>query len=66
MKRRMDITLRLSFVKRVIEEIMEELAQFKGRSSKQRILRKEKIGSNDHRKDKWINNISIFRVNDGK
>jgi hypothetical protein len=52
MKRRMDITLRLSFVKRVIEEIMEELAQFKGRSSKQRILRNEKIGSNDHRKDK--------------
>lgn len=52
MKRRMDITLRLSFVKRVIEEIMEELAQFKGRSSKQRILLNEKIGSNDHRKDK--------------
>jgi len=52
MKRRMDITLRLSFVKRVIEEIMEELAQFKGRSSKQRILLKEKIGSIDHRKDK--------------
>ena len=52
MKRRMDITLRFSFVKRVIEEIMEELAQFKGRSSKQRILRNEKIGSNDHRKDK--------------
>jgi len=52
MKHRMDITLRLSFVKRVIEEIMEELAQFKGRSSKQRILLNEKIGSNDHRKDK--------------
>ena len=52
MKRRMDITLRLSFVKRVIEEIMEELAQFKGRSSKHRILQNEKIGSNDHRKDK--------------
>ena len=52
MKRRMDITLRLPFVKRVIEEIMEELAQFKGRSSKQRILLNEKIGSNDHRKDK--------------
>jgi hypothetical protein len=52
MKRRMDITLRLSFVKRVIEEIMEELAQFKSRSSKQRILLNEKIDSNDHRKDK--------------
>ena len=52
MKRRMDITLRLSFVKRVIEEIMEELAQFKGRSSKQRILLNEKIGLIEHRKDK--------------
>ena len=52
MKRRMDITLRLSFVKRVIEEIMEELAQFKGRSSKQRILLNEKIGLSEHDKDK--------------
>ncbi len=66
MKRRMDITLRLSFVKRVIEEIMEELAQFKGRSSKQRILRNEKIGLSEHRKDKLIDKISIFGVNDGK
>ncbi len=66
MKRRMDITLRLSFVKRVIEEIMEELAQFKGRSSKQRILRNEKIGLSEHRKDKLIYKISIFGVNDGK
>jgi len=48
MKRRMDITLRLSFVKRVIEEIMEELAQFKGRSFKQRILLNEKIGLSEH------------------
>ena len=52
MKRRMDITLRPSFVKRLIEEIMEELAKFKDRSSKQRILLNEKIGSNEHRKDK--------------
>ena len=66
MKHRMDITLRLSFVKRVIEEIMEELAQFKSRSSKQRILLNEKIGLSEHRKDKSINKISIFRVNDGK
>ena len=52
MKRRMDITLRPSFVKRLIEEIMEELAKFKDRFSKQRILLNEKIGSNEHRKDK--------------
>ena len=51
MKHRMDITLRLSFVKRVIEEIMEALAKFKGRSSEQRIMLNEKIGSNDHRKE---------------
>ncbi len=37
MKRRMDITLRLSFVKRVIEEIMEELAL----SSKVALVSKE-------------------------
>ena len=52
MKRRMDITLCPSFVKRLIEEIMEELANFEDRSSKQRILLNEKIGSNEHRKDK--------------
>ena len=38
MKRRMDITLRLSFVKRVIEKFMKDLAQLKGRSCKQRIF----------------------------
>ena len=52
MKRRMGITPRSSFVKRLIEEIMEELAKFKNKSSKQRILLNEKIGSNEHRKDK--------------
>ena len=52
MKRRMDITLRLSFVKRVIEEFMEDSAQFKGRSSKQRILLNEKIGLSENQKDK--------------
>ena len=44
MKRRMDITLRLSLVKRVIEEFLQDLAQFKGSSCKQRILLNEKIG----------------------
>ena len=44
MKRRMDITLRLSFVKRVTEEFSEDLAQFKGRSCKRRILLNEQIG----------------------
>ncbi len=44
MKRRMDITLRLSFVKRVIEEFLKDLAQFKGSSCKQRILLSAKIG----------------------
>ena len=54
MKRRMDITLRLSFVKRLIDEIMEELAKFKDRFSKQRILLNEKIGSNEHRKERSV------------
>ena len=44
MKRRMDITLRLSFVKRVNDEFLEDLAQFKGRSCKRIILLNEKIG----------------------
>ena len=44
MKRRMDITLRLSFVKRVIEEFLEDLDQLKGSSCKRRILLNEKIG----------------------
>ena len=44
MKRRMDITLRLSFVKRVIEEFLEDLDQFKGSFCKRRILLSAKIG----------------------
>ena len=43
MKRRMDITLRLSFVKRVIEEFLKDLDQLKG-SFKRRILLSAKIG----------------------
>ena len=48
MKRRMDITLRLSFVKRMIEAFMEDLAQFKGKSCKRRILLNEQIGLSEN------------------
>ena len=44
MKRRMDTTLRLSFVKRVIEEFLKDLDQLKGSSCKPRILLNAKIG----------------------
>jgi hypothetical protein len=44
MKRRMDITLRLSFVKRVIEEFLKDLDQLKGSSCNRRILLSAKIG----------------------